>query len=145
MTTKMTIEPEQQFSITELSAMFNLTPRALRFYETKQLISPQRIGSRRVYSKRDKGRLALVVLGKNVGFSLDEIKEMLDLYDLRDGQKTQLKLTSKKFRAQIQKLVEQKKQIQNAIEQLSHLCDQVENAIDGRDGPVKLTETTSAR
>lgn len=83
----MTQTLEEFYSISELSAKFGLTSRALRFYETKKLIEPQRVGSRRLYSKRDKARLALIVQGKNVGFSLDEIKEMLDLYDIRDGQK----------------------------------------------------------
>lgn len=131
---------EETFTISELSAKFNLTSRALRFYETKKLIEPSRVGSKRIYSRRDKARLELVVLGKNVGFSLDEIKEMLDLYEVRDGQKTQLKLTSIKFRAQIQKLVEQKAQIETAISELTLLCDEVDGVIEGKTNRPKITE-----
>ncbi len=125
------IELEENFTISELSAKFGLTSRALRFYETKQLISPRRIGAKRLYSKRDKVRLALVIQGKNVGFSLDEIKEMLDLYDVRDGQKTQLAVSSIKFRAQIEKLKTQKQQIEKAIGDLTMLCDEVDKIIGG--------------
>lgn len=130
---------QESFTISELSTTFNLTPRALRFYETKQLISPQRLGSKRLYSKRDKARLALIVLGKNVGFSLDEIKEMLDLYDIRDGQKTQMQITSVKFRQQIAKLVEQKAQIETAISELTELCDQVDVVMSGQPSQYKIT------
>lgn len=131
---------QDTFTISELSAIFKLTSRALRFYETKKLIEPKRIGSKRLYSKRDKARLALVVQGKNVGFSLDEIKEMLDLYEIRDGQKTQLKMTSLKFRAQIGKLIEQKAQIETAISELTLLCDEVDGVIDGQTKRPKITE-----
>ena len=65
--------------------------------KTKSLIQPTRVGQSRVYAARDRARLALILRGKRVGFSLDEIKEMLDLYDVRDGQATQLSYTIKKF------------------------------------------------
>ncbi|MBL1241599.1 MAG: MerR family DNA-binding transcriptional regulator [OCS116 cluster bacterium] len=138
--TKIDQDNQESFSISELSATFNLTSRALRFYETKKLIEPTRAGSRRIYSKRDKARLALVVQGKNVGFSLDEIKEMLDLYDIRDGQKTQMKITSVKFRAQIAKLIEQKSQIEVAISELSKLCDQVDGVVSGKTSSMSIIE-----
>ena len=138
--TKIDPDTQESFSISELSATFNLTSRALRFYETKKLIEPTRAGSRRIYSKRDKARLALIVQGKNVGFSLDEIKEMLDLYDIRDGQKTQMKITSVKFRAQIAKLIEQKSQIEVAISELTKLCDQVDEVVAGKISTMTITE-----
>lgn len=131
---------QDTYTISELSAKFGLTSRALRFYETKKLIEPQRVGSKRIYSKRDKARLSLVVLGKNVGFSLDEIKEMLDLYEVRDGQRTQMKMTSIKFRAQIEKLINQKAQIETAISELTLLCDEVDGVIDGQAKRPKITE-----
>lgn len=138
--TKTDLNNQESFSISELSATFNLTSRALRFYETKKLIEPTRAGSRRIYSKRDKARLALIVQGKNVGFSLDEIKEMLDLYDIRDGQKTQMKITSLKFRAQIAKLIKQKTQIEVAITELTKLCDQVDVVVGGQPSDMKISE-----
>lgn len=142
---KIDLNNQESFSISELSATFNLTSRALRFYETKKLIEPTRLGSKRIYSKRDKARLALVVQGKNVGFSLDEIKEMLDLYDIRDGQETQMKISSIKFRAQITKLVEQKAQIEMAIAELTKLCDQVDAVVSGQPNDMKITEILNGK
>ena len=76
------------FTITELSLAFNVTPRAIRFYEDQGLIAPERQGQNRVYSRRDRARLAWILRAKNVGFSLAEIREMIDLYDLGDGRST---------------------------------------------------------
>ncbi|MEP1420301.1 MAG: MerR family DNA-binding transcriptional regulator, partial [Erythrobacter sp.] len=75
----------EQFSISDLTSEFGCTARALRFYEDEGLISPARVGLTRVYSKRDRARLAWIMRAKNVGFSLTEIREMIDLYDLDDG------------------------------------------------------------
>jgi DNA-binding transcriptional MerR regulator len=70
------------YSITELCSEFGVTARALRFYEDEGLISPQRRGTQRIYSQRDRARLAWILRGKRVGFSLADIREMIDLYDL---------------------------------------------------------------
>ncbi len=131
---------DETFTISELSKKFSLTARALRFYETKNLIAPKRVGDKRLYSKRDKARLSLVIQGKNVGFSLDEIKEMLDLYDVRDGKKVQLQVSSVKFRNQIEKLKSQKMQIEKAILDLTILCDEVDKVIDGQGKPKNLAD-----
>jgi DNA-binding transcriptional MerR regulator len=72
------------YSITDLAGEFGVTARALRFYEDEGLIAPQRIGLARVYSKRDRARLAWILRGKRVGFSLADIREMIDLYDFGD-------------------------------------------------------------
>ena len=89
------------FTIGDLSREFGVTLRTLRFYEDKQLLNPKRHGLNRLYSRRDRARLKLVLMGKKVGFSLTEIKDMLDLYDLKDGQVTQLKVALAKFDKQI--------------------------------------------
>ena len=73
--------PERTYTIRQLCREFDVTPRSLRFYEDKGLLSPGRQGVNRVYSHRDRGRLILILRGKLVGFSLNEIGEMLDLYD----------------------------------------------------------------
>ena len=80
------------FSIRELGREFRVSARTLRFYEEKGLLAPQRRGQERLYSRRDRARLRYVLMGKNVGFTLEDIREMLDLYDLGDGQVTQLKV-----------------------------------------------------
>lgn len=68
-------------TIREMCVAFDVTPRALRFYETKQLLSPLRVGPRRLYSRRERARLGLILRGKRFGFSLEDIRETLDLYD----------------------------------------------------------------
>ncbi len=75
-----------QFTIGDLAKEFGTTLRTLRFYEDKGLLNPKRDGMNRIYNRRDRARLKLVLMGKRVGFSLTEIRDMLDLYDLRDGQ-----------------------------------------------------------
>jgi DNA-binding transcriptional MerR regulator len=107
------------FTIGDLAREFAVTPRTLRFYEDKQLLNPRRQGLNRLYSRRDRARLKLVLMGKKVGFSLTEIKEMLDLYDLKDGQATQLKVALDKFERQIALLRQQKQDIEQAIEELT--------------------------
>jgi DNA-binding transcriptional MerR regulator len=105
------------FTISELAREFNVTPRALRFYEDKALLSPTRDGMNRVYSGRDRARLKLILQGKSVGFSLTDIREMLDLYTL-EGHRAQLKLSLKKSREQIVNLERQREDIEAALETL---------------------------
>ncbi len=69
------------YSVGELARELDITPRALRFYEDKKLIAPRRVGNARVYTRRDRGRLILILRGKRLGFTLREIREWLDLYE----------------------------------------------------------------
>lgn len=78
-------------TVTELARELGVTARAIRFYEDKGLITPQRVGNRRVYSNRDRGRLVLILRGKRLGFSLREIREWLTLYDTGPDQVEQMK------------------------------------------------------
>ena len=116
------------FTITDLSAEFDVTPRALRFYEDEGLIAPARKGLTRIYSKRDRARLAWILRGKRVGFSLGEIREMIDLYDLGDGRSTQRVVTIEKCDERIAQLNRQKADIDGAIEELRTFVKIVENA-----------------
>lgn len=115
----MTDHPaDRTYTITELSREFKVTPRAIRFYEDKGLLSPGRNGQQRVYIARDRARLRLIVQGKRVGFSLTEIGEMLDLYDLGDRRETQLRHTRAKFEKQIVDLEQQRQDLEAALIEL---------------------------
>ena len=106
------------FTITDLALAFNVTPRAIRFYEDQGLISPQRQGQNRIYSRRDRARLAWILRGKRVGFSLAEVREMLDLYDAGDGRTKQRLLTIERCRERIDALAEQRADIDDMIDEL---------------------------
>ena len=97
---------------------FGVTARALRFYEDERLLSPERRGSARFYSDRDRARLTWILRGKRVGFSLGEIKEMLDLYDVGDEQQTQRRVTIERCIGRIAALKRQKDDIDATIAEL---------------------------
>jgi DNA-binding transcriptional MerR regulator len=109
---------KEVFTIRELTREFGLTARALRFYEEKGLLAPKRQGQDRLYSRRDRSRLRLVLMGKWVGFSLEEVKAMLDLYDLGDGGVTQMKVARTKYREQVGRLAAQRRDIDTAMNEL---------------------------
>ena len=111
------------FTIHDLVTEFTLTARTLRFYEEKGLLSPQRRGQERLYSRRDRARLKLVLMGRSVGFSLEDTRDMLDLYDIGDGQVTQLRVAIEKFEARLAELVTRRADIERAILELSHARD----------------------
>ena len=106
------------YTIGELAREFGVTARALRFYEDKGLLDPARDGQNRVYSARDRARLQLIVRGKRVGFSLVEIRQMLDLYDLGDNQRAQIRASYNKFQRQVKVLEQQREDIEGALEEL---------------------------
>ncbi|MGB1426650.1 MAG: MerR family transcriptional regulator, partial [Paracoccaceae bacterium] len=80
-------------TIREMSDAFQITPRTLRFYEAKELLFPMREGQKRLFTKRDRARLKLILRGKRFGFSLEEIRQLLEMYDVSDPEQTQLKET----------------------------------------------------
>ena len=111
------------FTITDLSAEFGITPRALRFYEDEGLIAPERRGMVRIYSHRDRARLAWILRGKRMGFSLADIREMIDLYDLGDGRQTQRIVAMERCRERIVALRQQKQDIDAAIAELTEFVE----------------------
>jgi DNA-binding transcriptional MerR regulator len=111
-------KPERTYSIRQLCQEFGVTARALRFYEDKGLINPDRVGQSRLYHARDRGRLQLILRGKRVGFSLEEMRELLDLYDERDGGLSQMAKSLPRFKERIAMLKRQREDIDAALEQL---------------------------
>jgi DNA-binding transcriptional MerR regulator len=121
--------PERTYTIRQLCIEFKVTPRALRFYEDKGLLSPARDGMNRVYHTRDRARLQLILRGKRVGFSLSEIREILELYDENDGGAVQMARSIKKFRQRIVELNAQREDIDGAITALEEGCDRLEKQL----------------
>ena len=107
-----------KYHIGQMCESFGVTARALRFYEDEELISPERRGTARFYSDRDRARLTWILRGKRVGFSLGEIRDMLDLYDVGDQQKTQFRVTVERCRQRIEALRRQKDDIDATIVEL---------------------------
>jgi len=123
---------EKTYTIRELSDEFEVTARAIRFYESKDLIHPGRVAGQRVFSGRDRARLALILRGKRFGFSLNEIREMLDLYDLRDNQTEQYRFTLQRTRERIADLARQRDDIIETLAELEQNCAELERVLAAR-------------
>lgn len=118
---------ERTYTISQLAREFEVTPRALRFYEDKGLLTPRRDGMNRVYSHRDRARLQLILRGKRVGLSLIEIKEILDLYKV--DQRAQAQTALKKYKARVVALEAQREDIDAAIETLTESITKLEEVL----------------
>ncbi|HRD78102.1 MAG TPA: MerR family DNA-binding transcriptional regulator [Hyphomicrobiaceae bacterium] len=113
--------PADAFTISDLSAEFAVTTRTIRFYESEGLISPTRRGSKRIYSRRDRRRLILILRGKNLGFSLEEIAEYLALYDADPSGVTQLKHLIGKVDAAIDELNRKRTDLDRTLRELKDI------------------------
>lgn len=106
------------WSISRMCAEFDVTPRTLRFYEAKELIAPVREGTKRLFTRRCRARLKLILQGKRFGFSLEEIRQLLDLYDIGDQQVTQIARTYELARQRLAAMESQRAELDEAIAEL---------------------------
>ncbi len=123
-------ERQTWYTIRDLSKEFDVTMRALRFYEDKGLLSPYRDGPSRLYSRRDRARLKLILLGKRIGLSLMEIGKLLDAYSRKDRGRRQMKLAYGMFQKQIDLLEDQRQEIDSALGELKDHVDCMRRHVD---------------
>ena len=109
---------EKTMTIREMCDEFDVTPRTLRFYEAKELLFPIREGQKRLFTRRDRARLKLILRGKRFGFSLEDIRQLLDLYHMGDQQQTQLTRTYELAQNRLDDLIRQRDELNTAIADL---------------------------
>ncbi len=135
---------EGLFSITELADELGVTPRAIRFYEAKGLLEPQRAGATRVYSHRDRARLQIILRGKRLGFSLALVQKYLDLYDADPTHKVQLEHLLAGARQRIAELEAQRQDLELTIEELREIEDLTLEALGERLSPARKSPAFQA-
>lgn len=118
--------------IGDIAKRFGVSLRTLRFYEDKGLINPKREGNTRLYSRREKARLQLILLGRNVGFSLREMKQMMDLYDPHGTNAKQLRVALEKSEKQLGRLEKQRAALDEAIGQLKDVMAAMRGSLEER-------------
>ena len=110
---------ETLMTIREMCEAFDVTPRTLRFYESKELLFPIREGQKRLFTRRDRARLKLILRGKRFGFTLEEIRQLLDLYDMGDSQLTQLARTRELAVKHLEEMKAKRAELDEAIAELT--------------------------
>ncbi|MBE0554606.1 MAG: MerR family DNA-binding transcriptional regulator [Rhodobacteraceae bacterium] len=116
--TPTTSDTAETLSIREMCDAFDVTPRTLRFYEAKELLFPIRQGTRRLFTRKDRARLTLILRGKRFGFSLEDIRQLLDMYDPAGSNEAQLVRTYDIARARLAQMEAQKAELEIAITEL---------------------------
>ncbi|MCA0922037.1 MerR family transcriptional regulator [Pseudooceanicola nanhaiensis] len=133
-------ERTETMTIREMCDAFEVTPRTLRFYEAKELLFPIREGQKRLFTRRDRARLKLILRGKRFGFSLEEIRQLLNLYDKGDQQLTQLERTYEVAQKRMDEMEKQRDELNKAIEELSEQMRWGEQMITSLRTPKKVAE-----
>ena len=123
---------EELMTIRQMCDAYDVTPRTLRFYESKELLFPVRDGQKRLFTRRDRARLKLILRGKRFGFSLEEIRQLLDLYYLGDQQLTQLERTRDIALDHLREMEAQRAELGEAIKDLRQQIAGVEDMISAR-------------
>jgi DNA-binding transcriptional MerR regulator len=123
---------KKRYMITQLCREFGVTARTLRFYEAKGLLHPTREGVNRIFSFRDRARLQFILRGKRIGFSLDEIKDTLELYHVKDGDASQLQITFERGKKKLESLKLQQVELQEAVIDLERALEIVHGMLKER-------------
>lgn len=123
---------KKRYMITQLCREFGVTARTLRFYEAKGLLHPTREGVNRIFSFRDRARLQIILRGKRIGFSLDEIKDTLELYHVKDGDASQLQITFERGKQKLESLKQQQVELQEAVIDLERALEIVHGMLKER-------------
>jgi DNA-binding transcriptional MerR regulator len=123
----------QLYSVNQLAAELGITPRAIRFYEAQGLISPRRAGQSRVFDRRDRARLLLILRGKRLGFSLSQIREYFDLYEADRTQATQVRQLLRHTRQRIAELEKQRQDLEQTLAELRDIERQAKAALQDAD------------
>lgn len=120
-------------SIRAMCEQFDVTPRTLRFYEQKELLFPLREGQKRLFTRRDRARLKLILRGKRFGVNLEEIRQILDLYDMEDQRDAQLARSLDIARRRLVEMNQQREEIERSIAELAALVAQGEKLVADTD------------
>jgi DNA-binding transcriptional MerR regulator len=123
---------EELTRIGDMARLYGVTLRALRFYEDKGLIQPVRQGTTRLYTRRDQARLKLILRGRKIGFSLREVKQMLDLYDPAGSNTRQFRVALEKSERQLGKLERQRKALDESIADLKDMMSEISGKLTDR-------------
>lgn len=142
-TSSISAAESRTYTISELAREFGVTPRALRFYEDKDMLHPARDGMMRLYSNRDRARLTIIVRLKRLGLPLADIREILDLYALNDGKRAQTRMMLEKFRKQARELEVQRQDIDTALTELYKGIDWLQGIVENP-GPSEETRRQAA-
>ena len=133
-------DQEMLFGIAELASEFGITARAIRFYEAKELLSPPRVNGGRVYTRRERARLKLILRAKSIGFSLAEIKQFLDLYGVRgEGRPQQAAFIAERAAALIETLQQKRADVTATLQDLRELRRQCLRYLNEPSGPCRQT------
>jgi DNA-binding transcriptional MerR regulator len=127
--------PGRTWTIAELADEFDVTHRTIRFYEDRGLLTPERIGTRRVYHPRDRVRLALVLRGKRLGFDLGEISRIVDMYDQEPGEEGQLRYLLEQIERRRAELEQRRRDIEVTLAELDDVERRCREALTGRGAP----------
>ncbi|TRW99166.1 MerR family DNA-binding transcriptional regulator [Paracoccus sp. M683] len=130
---------EQLMTIRQMCDAYDVTPRTLRFYEARELIFPERRGQHRLYDRRDRARLTLILRGKRFGFSLEQIRQLLELYEPGQHNQTQIAATIKVARERLTDMERQYAELRDAIADLKTTIDDSEARLARATGNTQQT------